>query len=86
MYDKYLYLDNVDSLEEQINRNGQFLFKKQLIERYGCCVISKNTVDTIIDFSIHHREFNYTFIPSRRQIDYNSGYVNNLFYTITRND
>ncbi len=46
MYDKYLYLDNVDSLEEQINRNGQFLFKKQLIERYGCCVISKNTVET----------------------------------------
>ena len=46
MYDKYNYLYNIDTLEEQINRHGQILFKKQLIDRYQCCVISKNTEET----------------------------------------
>jgi len=40
-------------------------------------VQSKNSVDVLIDFSLKNPEFNITFIPSRRQIDYNSGYVNN---------
>jgi hypothetical protein len=34
--------------------------------------VSKNVVDSIIDF-----DGNFGFIPSRRQIDYNGGYVNN---------
>lgn len=38
--------------------------------------VTKNTVDTVIDIV---NEFNYefSFIPSRRQIEYNGGYVNN---------
>ena len=39
--------------------------------------MSKNIVDTIIDFSISHNNLEITFIPSRRQIEYNGGYVNN---------
>ena len=46
MYDKYNYLYREDTIEPQINRNGQITFKKQLIERYGCCIISKNTENT----------------------------------------
>ena len=38
--------------------------------------MSKNIVDTVIEYS---NEFNlpFTFIPSRRQVEYNGGYVNN---------
>jgi hypothetical protein len=46
MYDKYNYLYRKDKIEPQINRNGQITFKKQLIERYKCCIISKNTENT----------------------------------------
>lgn len=40
-------------------------------------VQSKNSVDTIIEFSLNNPDINTTFIPSRRQIDYSGGYVNN---------
>ena len=43
MYDKYKYLYVEDTISLQINRNGQDFFKNQLIERYRCCIISKNT-------------------------------------------
>ena len=38
--------------------------------------MSKNIVNTVIEYS---NEFNlpFTFIPSRRQVEYNGGYVNN---------
>lgn len=39
--------------------------------------MSKNVVDSIIDFSIINPDINITLIPSRRQIEYNGGYVNN---------
>ena len=39
-------------------------------------VISKIQVDTIINYSLEY-ENDVTFIPSRRQIEYNGGYVNN---------
>jgi hypothetical protein len=38
--------------------------------------MSKNVVDTIIQFSLQHPEREYTFIPSRRQIEHDGGYVN----------
>lgn len=38
--------------------------------------MSKNVVDAIIDFSLKHTKKTIIFIPTRRQIDYNSGYVN----------
>jgi hypothetical protein len=38
--------------------------------------MSKNIVDSIIKFSNKHKVY-ITLIPSRRQVDYNSGYVNN---------
>jgi hypothetical protein len=38
--------------------------------------MSLNIVDTIIDFCNLHK-LNLTFIPSRRQVEYNGGYVNN---------
>jgi hypothetical protein len=37
--------------------------------------MSKNIVDTILDFSINEKT-NVGIIPTRRQIDYNGGYVN----------
>lgn len=40
-------------------------------------VISKNQVDTIINYSLQHNNTDIIFIPSRRQIEYNGGYVNN---------
>jgi fructose/tagatose bisphosphate aldolase len=44
--------------------------------RYFLGPLSKNIVDAVIDYSkISNREF--VFIPSRRQIDYKGGYVNN---------
>lgn len=38
--------------------------------------LSKNIIDSIIDYS-EEMDFNFSFIPSRRQIDYDGGYVNN---------
>jgi hypothetical protein len=40
-------------------------------------VITKNQVDSIIDYSLLNPETDITFIPSRRQIEYDGGYVNN---------
>lgn len=45
--------------------------------KYFFGVISKNQVDTIINYSLEHINYDITFIPSRRQIEYNGGYVNN---------
>jgi hypothetical protein len=45
--------------------------------KYFFGVISKNQVDTIIEYSFENPEKEITFIPSRRQIEYNGGYVNN---------
>jgi NDP-sugar pyrophosphorylase family protein/fructose/tagatose bisphosphate aldolase len=39
-------------------------------------VMSKNIVDTVIKFA-NKKNDDITFIPSRRQVDYNCGYVNN---------
>ena len=39
--------------------------------------MSKNIVDTIIDFSLKNPNNEITFIPSRRQVEHNGGYVNN---------
>ena len=38
--------------------------------------MSKNIVDTLINFS-NETETPITFIPSRRQVEWNGGYVNN---------
>ena len=38
--------------------------------------MSKNVVDTIIKF-VNNNKIDIVFIPSRRQIEYNGGYVNN---------
>ena len=38
--------------------------------------MTKNVVDTIIQFSLENQEREFSFIPSRRQIEYNGGYVN----------
>lgn len=38
--------------------------------------MSKNIVDTILDFSVNE-QYKFGIIPTRRQIDYNVGYVNN---------
>lgn len=42
-----------------------------------CGVTSLNQVDTIIDFCRSNPEYQIIFIPSRRQIDHDYGYVNN---------
>lgn len=39
--------------------------------------MSKNVVDSIIEYSINNPNIEIVFIPSRRQIEYNGGYVNN---------
>lgn len=41
--------------------------------------MSKNVVDTIIEYSLQNKNLDkeFIFIPSRRQIEYNGGYVNN---------
>lgn len=39
--------------------------------------MSKNVIDTIIQYSFDHPELQITFIPSRRQIENTGGYVNN---------
>ena len=39
--------------------------------------MSKNVVDTILDFSLKNSKYEMTFIPSRRQIEHDGGYVNN---------
>ncbi len=45
--------------------------------KYCFGVISKNQVDTIIQYSLEHKDIDIIFIPSRRQIEYDGGYVNN---------
>jgi hypothetical protein len=44
MYDTYKYIhqliDDEDDITEQSNRNGQTLFREQLINRYKTCIIS----------------------------------------------
>jgi hypothetical protein len=42
---------------------------------YG--VTSKNQIDLLISYSLKHPKQEITFIPSRRQVEYNGGYVNN---------
>ena len=37
--------------------------------------VSKNTIDTVIQYSLEYNN-EFVFIPSRRQIEYNGGYVN----------
>lgn len=44
--------------------------------KYFFGVISKNQVDTIINYSLENPDKEICFIPSRRQIEYNGGYVN----------
>ena len=39
--------------------------------------MTKNVVDTIIKFSLEHDDNDIILIPSRRQIEYTGGYVNN---------
>ena len=39
--------------------------------------MTKNVVDTIIQFSLEHPDNEIILIPSRRQIEHNGGYVNN---------
>jgi len=38
--------------------------------------VTKNTVDVVIDI-VNEFDHDFSFIPSRRQIEYNGGYVNN---------
>jgi len=44
--------------------------------KYFIGVMSKNVVDNVIKY-INTKDIDITFIPSRRQIDYDGGYVNN---------
>ena len=46
--------------------------------------MSKNIVDAILDFTMIE-DYKIGIIPSRRQIDYNSGYVNNWATTTFAN-
>jgi hypothetical protein len=39
--------------------------------------VTKNTIDTVIQYSLDYNT-EFVFIPSRRQIEYNGGYVNNF--------
>lgn len=45
--------------------------------KYFFGVMTKNQIDSVINFSLEHSNFEITFIPSRRQIEYNGGYVYN---------
>jgi len=45
--------------------------------KYCFGVQSKNSVNKIIEFSLQNPGIDITFIPSRRQVEYNRGYVNN---------
>jgi fructose/tagatose bisphosphate aldolase len=45
--------------------------------KYCFGVQSKNSVNKIIEFSLKNPSIDITFIPSRRQVEYNRGYVNN---------
>ena len=38
--------------------------------------VTKNTVDVVIDI-VNNFGHKFSFIPSRRQIEFNGGYVNN---------
>ena len=42
------------------------------LPKYYICPMSRNIVDTIMDLDSNE----FGLLPSRRQIDYNSGYVN----------
>ena len=39
--------------------------------------VSKNVVDSVIQFSLENKTKQFIFIPSRRQIEHNGGYCNN---------
>lgn len=54
---------------------NQFI-KKCKNTKFCIGVMSKNCVDTIIDFCVD-KNMSMIFIPSRRQIEYTGGYVNN---------
>ena len=43
---------------------------------YSLGPMSKNIVDTIIEFSLNNPNIQINLIPSRRQIEYYGGYVN----------
>jgi hypothetical protein len=45
--------------------------------KYFFGISSKSQVDSIIEFSLAHKNIETIFIPSRRQVEYNGGYVNN---------
>lgn len=47
-----------------------------IIPKYGIGVVSKNTVDACIDYVNLHNQ-GLILIPTRRQVDYFGGYVNN---------
>lgn len=53
--------------------------------KYFICPMSKNIVDSVIEFNNN----NFGLLPTRRQIDWDGGYVNNWttegFYTYVRN-
>ena len=44
--------------------------------KYGIGVMSLNIIDACIEFANEHND-HLIFIPSRRQVDYIGGYVNN---------
>lgn len=46
-----------------------------MMPRFFIGPMSKNIVDAVIDFNTDH-DLGFGFIPSRRQVDYNGGYVN----------
>ena len=39
--------------------------------------MSKNVVDAVLEYNSEKKDFQIGFIPSRRQVDYCNGYVNN---------
>jgi hypothetical protein len=43
--------------------------------------VTKNTIDSVINYS-NENQVEFVFIPSRRQIDYDGGYVNSAFNTM----
>jgi len=52
--------------------------RKHILINFKFCFgpMSKNIIDAIIEYS-NKNKMPFTFIPSRRQIEYNGGYVNN---------
>jgi len=45
--------------------------------KYFIGPVTKNTIDTVIDF-VNKTNYEFIFIPSRRQIEFDGGYVNNF--------